>query len=227
MSAEIDLSRVKELSALAVPDWVRGVWQRNVIRAPGTEDDRTSTVIWIQTPTLYADIRVPAAGETSPLAGEEAFAGWLDVEGQVCRWRRPIDLNPGPEGADQGAMFRDGELLVEVGLLANYYEDYRLIDPATRCFAASRGDFTIEDTSVRFAPDGPLDILVAAGAHVTHARRDGTSALRHGRFDAGKVVFELTVGDPAVFAAGEGAWTVWTDNVGAEERAALLAGVVA
>jgi len=222
LATDIDTSRMEELSALAVPGWVRGVWQRTVIRAEGAEDDRTSTVIWIQTPTLYADIRVPAKGETSPLADEAGFAGWLDVEGQVCRWRRPIDLKPGPDDADQGAMFRDGELLVEVGLLANYCEDYRLIDPATRCFAASRGEFAIENGSVRFAPDGPLDILVAAGPYVTHARRNGMSALRHGRVESGKVTFDLAVGDPVVFRGGEGPWTVWTETLGHGLRNALL-----
>jgi hypothetical protein len=223
MSVQIDVSRVEQLTALAVPEWIRGVWQRTAIRAEDAAADRTSTVIWIQTPTLYADIRVPAPGETSALAGEAGFAGWLDVDGQVCRWRRPIDLHPGPEGADQGAMFRDGELLVEVGLLANYHEEYRLIDPPTRSFAASRGGFMIENGSVRFAPDGPLDILVAAGPYVTHARRGGTSALRHGRLEDGGVTFDLAVGDPAVFAGGQGTWTVWTDEIGETERAALLA----
>jgi len=223
VAIDIDTSRIEELSALAVPAWVRGVWQRTMIRAEGAAADRTSTVIWIQTPTLYADIRVPAEGETSPLAGKAGFAGRLDVEGQVCRWRRPIDLHPGPEGADQGAMFRDRELLVEVGLLANYYEEYRLIDPATRCLAASRGGLAIENGSVKFAPDGPLDILVAAGAFVTHARRDGTSALRHGRLEDGGVTFDHAVGDPAVFEGGQGTWTIWTDEIGETERSALLA----
>jgi hypothetical protein len=222
MTAELDISRLDELSALAVPDWAHGVWQRTAIRAGGDEDT-ASTVIWIQTPTLYADIRVPAPGETSPLAGEEGFAGYVDIDRQVCRWQRPVDLNPGPEGADQGAMFRDGELLVEVGLLANYYEDYRLIDPAKHCFAASRGAFTVEGGRVKFSPDGPLDILVAAGPYVTHARRNGTSALRHGRLAAGTVTFDLAVGDPKVFEGGEGTWTVWTDTILGAERDMLLA----
>jgi hypothetical protein len=222
MTAELDTSRLDELAALAVPEWARGVWQRTSIRAGGDEDT-ASTVIWIQTPTLYADIRLP--GDKSPLASEEGFAGYVDIEGQVCRWQRPVDLNPGPEGADQGAMFRDGELLVEVGLLANYYEDYRLIDPAAHCFAASRGAFTVEDGQVRFAPDGPLDILVTAGPYVTHARRNRTSALRHGRFEDGGVSFDLAVGDAAVFKGGEGAWTVWTDTIFGAERDVLLAAI--
>ena len=224
MTLDVDQPRADELSALTVPHWVRGVWQRTLLRA-GDHQDRDSMVIWIQTPTLYADIRAPALDDASPRPTPAGFAGWLDVEGQVCRWHRPIDLNPGPEGADQGAMFRDGEVMTEVGLLANYLEDYHLIDPATRCFAASRGAVTVKDGRVRFAPEGALDILVTAGPYVTHARRAGSSSLRHGRYDAGAgaVSFDLSVGDPAVFASGRGTWTVWTDEVSEAERDALLA----
>ena len=222
MTADLDVSRIGELAALAVPDWARGVWQRTLLRVDGGEE-RASTIFYIQTSTLFADIRLP--GDANPLAGEDGFAGYADIEGQVCRWQRPIDLTLRPEGGDQGAMFRDGETLIETGILSNYLEEYRLIDPATRCFAASRGDFTVEDGSVRFSRDGDLDILVAAGPYVTHARRAGTSSLRHGRLDtaAGEVRFELSVGDPAVFAGGEGTWTVWTDDVGETERDVLFA----
>ena len=213
VTIDVDLSRVDELSGLAVPNWVRGVWQRTKIRGGGPER-RNLIVNWIQTPTLYADIRWPAAGDVTT-AREEGFAGWLDVEGQVCRWQRPIDLNPAPENADQGAMFRDDKTLIEVGLLANYLEGYRLVEPATRCFAASRGAFAVKKGRVQFASRGMLDILVSAGPYLTHARRAGSSGLRHGRYDAntGTAHFELSVGDPTVFAGGSGTWTVWTDDV--------------
>ena len=224
MSVELDLSRVEELSGHAVPAWVRGVWQRTVLRTEGGED-QASTVIWIQTPTLYADIRVPAPGDASPLATPAGFAGWLDVEGQICRWKRPIDLHPGPEDRDQGAMFRADEVMTEIGLIANYLEDYRLVAPAKGCLAASRGDFTVEDGTVRFSPEGTLDILVATGSYCTHARRAGSSSLRHRRYDAGagSAHAETCVGDPAVFGGGGGAWTVWTNDMGEADRDALLA----
>ncbi len=159
------------------------------------------------------------------LADEDGFAGYIDIKDRVCTWQRPVDLTSRPEGGDQGALFRDGETLLETGTLANYFEDYRLVDPATACFAASRGSFKVEGGKVRFARDGDLDILVAAGPYVTHARRAGTSSLRHGRLDAetGEVRFDLSVGDPAVFAGGEGAWTVWTDDLGGDGIARLIA----
>ena len=227
MTDALDLSRVDELSALSVPDWTRGVWRRAFGRYPGREDKSTE-VIWIQTPTLYADIRVPALADSTPAAGQEGFAGWLDVADQVCNWHRPVDLNPRPEGGDQGAMYLDGDVMVEVGLLANYMEEYHRVDPAERCFAASRGAFTIADSKVRFAPDGPVEILVAAGPHVIHARRDGASALRYGRLDepGTRVSYDMTVGDSTVFAMAQGAWTVWTKDMDETACAHLVAQAV-
>lgn len=215
MPVDADLSRLTELSALAVPTWVRGVWERGRVRTDGGESNDLE-VIWIQTPTLYADIRAVRSGALStPGVNEEGFAGWLGVEGQVCRWHRPIDLKPGPEDADQGAMFLDGKEMIEVGLFRNYLEEYRQTGTGEQYFAASRGAFMVDSGKVRFASEGVLDILVAAGPYVTQARRDGASSLRHGRYDAntGRVSFDLTVGDPSVFAAGGGTWTVWTDDL--------------
>lgn len=223
MSADLDLSRLDELSALSVPDWACGVWRRAFGRYPGREDT-TTKVFWIQTPTLYADIRVAATGDPSPHARDEGFAGWLDVADQVCIWHRPVDLHPRPEGGDKGAMFLDNDVMIEVGLLANYMEEYHRIDPATSCFAASRGDFTTTGGKVRFAPEGPVEILVSAGPHVIHARRDGAGALRYGRLDAqtGTVTLDLAVGDPSVFAASESPWTVWSDGAGETIHRPLL-----
>lgn len=221
-AVEVDMSRIKMFEEMAVPAWVRGVWQRDSVRTDGSES-RALFVVWIQTPTLYADIRAPRAGNPEDAgATEEGFAGWLDVDGQICRWKRPIDLHPGPEDADQGAMFVDGMTMYETGVLGNYFEEYRRVDAAQQCFAASRGQFEVLDGSVKFASDGPLEILVAAGPHVIHARRDGASALRYGRHEQGRagVTFEYAVGQTSLLSAGVGEWTVWTDD--AQNREMLL-----
>ena len=212
MTGQLCRSRLEELATFVVPKWVRGVWQRTrICTESGSRND--AEVVWIQTPTLYADIREPLEGFDSSSGLAHGFAGLLDVRGQVCSWQRPIDLTPGRE--DQGAVFRHADTLVEVGTLANYLEDYRLLDPAARCFAASRGAFDIIDGEVQFSLRGALDILVVAGPYIMHARRCGTSALRHGLFDAsaGVVSFERMVGDAGVFSSGGGAWTVCTDDV--------------
>ena len=224
MSAEIDLSRVAELSALAVPPWVQGVWQRKSIRTNGDER-REPYVVWVQTPTLYADIRVLRPEVNSPPGTtSEGFAGWLHVKGQICHWKRPIDLNPRPPDSDQSAMFVNRETMLEIGLFSNFLEEYQRIESAQHCFAASRGAFTVDGATAQFEAQQPLEILVCVGSYVTHARHAGTSAVRHGRYDAssGVVNFHHVVGEPTVLTNGSGCWTVWTDDV--PDRNALLAG---
>lgn len=222
MAIDVDLSRLAELSTFAVPGWARGVWQRHSIRTDGSQS-HAPRVIWIQTPTLYADIRTLGPEQAPTLAiPDQGFAGLLNVDRQVFHWARPIDLTPGPEGADQGAMFRDGNGLLEVGLFSNYLEEYHQVASTDHCFAASRGAFSIDEGIVRFDTEQPLDIVVCAGTYVTHARRAGKSALRHGRYDAsaGTVAFDLLLGDASVFTEAHGTWTVWSDEF--PDRDALL-----
>lgn len=134
-----------------VPAWVQGVWRRNTLRLESGVADHTTQVYWVQTPTLFADIRIPAgrpdgAGRTSltdysddellRLAGQEGFAGSLQVDGQVCRWRRPLDYQPARLTPDEGAMFREGETLSETGIHGNYFEDYTLFDDGGGRFLA-------------------------------------------------------------------------------------------
>lgn len=227
MAIEVDLSRLKELSVFTVPEFARGVWQRHSVRLQGSQSD-DHRVIWIQTPTLYADIRTCRRGQDTLCApADQGFAGLLHVSGQVFHWQRPIDLTPGPEGSDQGAMFRDEKRLYEVGLFKNYLEEYHQVASPAPCFAASRGAFRIDQGQCRFEPDQPLEILVRAGSYVTHARRAGNCALRQGQFDArsGTVNFEAFVGDLSVFSHAEGPWTVWTDD--APDRDTLLGALAA
>jgi hypothetical protein len=134
-----------------VPAWVQGVWRRNTLRVESGVIDDTTQVYWIQTPTLFADIRIPAnrpdaAGKTSladydgdellQLADQAGFAGSLRVDGQICRWQRPIDYQPVQPSPDEGAMFREGNTLTETGLHANYFEDYTLVDDGGGRFLA-------------------------------------------------------------------------------------------
>lgn len=139
------------ISVEPVPAWVQGVWRRNTLRDDSGLVDDTTQVYWVQTPTLFADIRVPAArpddagktsladyddAELSRLADQAGFAGSLRVDGQICRWQRPIDYQPSRPTPDEGAMFREGDRLSETGLHANYCEDYNLIDDGGGRFLA-------------------------------------------------------------------------------------------
>jgi len=198
------------LSKPAVPTWVQGVWRREHIHTDGaTRDD--AFVIWIQTPILFADLRYPYEDSD---AKPEGFAGWLEVEGQICRWHRPIDLHPGPEGADQGAMFVDGDLMLETGLFRNYLEQYRRIALPRRQFAASRGEFSIKNGKPWFSSEGRLELVVAVDDHVIHAIRDGASALSYCRLDSSEESFASvhTVGPCLAEDSSSQDWIVWVDE---------------
>ena len=88
------------LAGIEVPNWCHGVWQRERLAWPGGED-RAKTVLWIQTPVLFADLRVPPPGQVGE---EQGFAGHLLVSGRICAWQRPLDLKPpsGPGDAGEG-----------------------------------------------------------------------------------------------------------------------------
>jgi hypothetical protein len=115
----------------------RGLWRRlSIERGDGTGDVSTS-VWWLQTETLYCDIRQPSprpatsarsfadlsAEDAVGLAGQEAFAGALVAAGDVCTWIRWIDF--APTGAvDRGHAARRGRMLVETGTDADYVEHW-------------------------------------------------------------------------------------------------------
>ncbi|MGA0604038.1 hypothetical protein ACO2Q3_25260 [Caulobacter sp. KR2-114] len=121
-----------------VPEPSRGLWRREVITAPGFRDE-TTRVLWLQTETWYADIRVPidrpgpqgegfgayADAELITLARIQGFAGQLAVDGDTFFWRRDLDVQPASGDRDEARCSQDGEVLVEDGLHADYQEIWR------------------------------------------------------------------------------------------------------
>ena len=118
----------------------RGLWRRRLLETAGQADRRT-TVYWLQTASLYADLRIPEdrgrrgrlarmphAGLRA-LARQQGFAGALDVDGDVLSWRRWLDYQPA--GApDVGRVHFDGALLVEHGVHAAYREEWQRVQAA-------------------------------------------------------------------------------------------------
>ncbi len=126
-----------------VPRWLTGVWRRRWIeRADGVRDDRT-IVFWLQTPELFADIRIPA--ERAPCAGarelgelddpalrtllrQEGFAGRTELRGGVCHWHRELDFQPPTGTPDVGRLERRGDdLLIEEGVHVPYVEEWERV----------------------------------------------------------------------------------------------------
>jgi len=208
------------MAGAVVPGWCHGVWQRERLAWPGGED-RTTRVLWIQTPVLFADLRCPPPEREGQ---EQGFAGHLLVSARICAWQRPLDLQPAEGPGDAGAMYRDGTYMLECGIHDNYIEDWRQVDDGTSHLAATRGDVAMADGEIIWPAEGLLEILVACGGHVIHAIRDGhTASLRYGRFDAasGQMAPEWSVGSRA--AGSETApWMVWHDSMKPVARDALL-----
>jgi hypothetical protein len=209
------------LAGIEVPNWCHGVWQRERLAWPGGED-RAKTVLWIQTPVLFADLRVPPPGQVGE---EQGFAGHLLVSGRICAWQRPLDLKPPSGPGDAGAMYRDGTYMLECGIHDNYLEDWRQIADGTRHLAATRGDVRVADGEIQWPAEGLLELLVACGSHVIHAVRDGaTASLRYGSFDAasGQVTPQWQVGARDATVAADNPWSIWHDTMAPVARDALL-----
>jgi hypothetical protein len=127
-----------------VPHNYIGLWKRRCLIDAEGNVDRDTSVYWLQTHRMYADLRVPpgrpdfggitALAECSDaqlawLGRQQGFAGCLYVDATVCRWEREIDLQPPAPVPDVGRMMFDGDTLIERGVHARYEEEWeRLTD---------------------------------------------------------------------------------------------------
>ena len=122
-----------------VPQAWRGLWRRLSLEGTDGAGDVTTTVLWLQTDRVYADIRVPAdrpdfarvggfadltPDQAAFLARQEGFAGRLLWRGDCCHWERTIDFAPSDGPPDEGRLRRDRRMLVEDGLHAAYVEHW-------------------------------------------------------------------------------------------------------
>jgi hypothetical protein len=150
-----------------VPHELRGLWRREVITAPGFRDE-TTQVVWLQTGSWYADLRVPADRPSRPgadgfaafgdddliaCAKVQGFAGQLTVADGVCYWRRDLDYQPPSASPDEGRYSLDGDVMIEDGIHADYQEIWRRAPESTE----PAGVFTRE------AEDGRAGLLVIGG----------------------------------------------------------------
>jgi hypothetical protein len=163
-----------------IPPEATGLWRRREITLPDGRRDTTTRVLWLQAPSLFADLRVPAdrpvvpgargfadysAAELARLAEMQGFAGRFEIEGDFCRWRRELDFQP-PGGPPDEAHFRiEGDILVETGIHAAYEEIWVRETPPGAALAA-------------FRLVGGAGILVVAGEHflLTEERRPALPA---------------------------------------------------
>lgn len=87
-----------------------GLWRRTLlVEADGSRDTGTD-VVWLQGITAYADSR--------------GFAGRLDQRGDVFEWSRLFDVQPAGQFPDAGRMRWEDDVLIEVGVHADYVEHW-------------------------------------------------------------------------------------------------------
>ncbi len=169
-------------TAATVPLALCGLWRRVVLETPDAPPDSTTRVWWLQTPTLYVDLRVPAErkGVTSrttldaatnadlaALALQAGFAGQTWLDDALCRWRRDIDYQPPTGVPDEGRLRIDDGWIVEDGVHASYREVWQREDDSTGDWIARR--WTERDGR----PDARGCYLVAGGAWFLFARARG------------------------------------------------------
>lgn len=176
-----------------VPECYIGLWLRSQLQdAQGT--DTATQVFWLQTGTLYADLRIPAdrSAEGSVLR-QQGFAGALEVAGSTLTWRRWLDFQPAAGVADVGHMcFTRLDQMIEDGVHAEYREIWDRIGPASLDRAAFA--LQIEYAHGRM-PRRRAGVLVLVGDYFMFAL-DRLAALPAGRTLAdlaadGTVVEEL------------------------------------
>jgi hypothetical protein len=140
------------------PEWVTGVWRRELITLSDGTVDRSTLVYWGQTRSLYVDLRVPvdrrrisaaqsfgdlSARDIRLLARQRGFAGRIVIVGDRCTWFRDIDYQPDTGRPDTGRLRLDSDLLYETGeatsvIGAGYEEVYHRERRGDRLRAALR-----------------------------------------------------------------------------------------
>jgi hypothetical protein len=161
---------------------MRGLWHRSLLVRADATRDTTTWVAWLQGPTLFADLRVPAGRpsfrgargrrdltpmQTAWLASQQGFAGRLDREGEYFVWRRRLDFQPVSGVADAGRLREERGLVIEEGRDDPYIEHWHRQPDAITPNAGAR---------LRDQHTGREGVIVRVGRSFMYARA-GTSAL--------------------------------------------------
>jgi hypothetical protein len=156
---------------------ITGLWRRSLIRWPDGSSDTTTSVRWMQTPTLFVDLRQPSDRPSFSgvnclrdlrrehlawLACQEGFAGEIHFDGTFFEWQRQIDLQPMAAFPDAGRFWFESEMMVEEGRDVPYVEHWHREAPAQESCAGIR---------MKDVASGRLGIVVRFGDLFMYARR--------------------------------------------------------
>ena len=177
-----------------VPVWLRGVWVRDWIEEGHGKSD-TLDVHYLQTPTYYADMRIPRGRpsfenaksfadltdqQLRTLAEQNGFTGLTTLTGAVATWNHDIQYRPSDGTPDQGRLQRTAsDRMQEHGLDGSYTESWQ---------SPSRGNGSF--LVVRVEHDGRLlKTLVVVGDRFVYVRNRSKDLPPAASFD---VLFEST-----------------------------------
>ena len=158
-----------------LPSWLPGVWTREWIERRGVRTDLFD-VHFLQTPTLFGDVRLPRTrpafsharsfadltdDELLQLAKQRGFAGTTTAAGALATWHHEIDFQPPDTSVDIGRLERiDDTHMYEYAPDGSYIESWRSISRGNGRFLA-----------VRLERGGRLDrVLLVAGDHFLYVR---------------------------------------------------------
>jgi hypothetical protein len=159
----------------ALPSWLAGVWTREWIERRGVRSS-TFLVQYLQTPSLFGDMRIPrdrptfsratsfadlTDDELRALARQRGFTGRTTAEGAIATWHHEIDFQPPGPAGDVGRLERvDETRMYEHALDSSYVESWRSV-------STGDGRFLV----VRVERAGRLDrTLIVAGDHFLYVR---------------------------------------------------------
>jgi hypothetical protein len=156
---------------------LQGLWRRSLIEWPDGRRDTTTTVIWVQGPTLFGDLRTPAqrpdfsnlsclnalpADHVNWLAMQAGFAGRLVCDGEFHEWHRAIDFQPTKASPDAGRLWFENGKMIEEGRYTPYIEHWHR-DEQDLKMPSGALQLTDLDTGV-------AGLLVRAGQRFIYAR---------------------------------------------------------
>lgn len=127
--------------ASAVPDWLRGLWQRLSIETADGQRDAETQVFYLQTSSCFGDLRLPGdrpdlkqasfssltRNDIFALSRQQGFAGIAQFEQGCCQWLRYIDYQPPQAVRDIGLLYWQGDILIEEGVDQVYREEWQKV----------------------------------------------------------------------------------------------------
>lgn len=180
-----------------IPERFRGAWRRVSIAVDGGTPVEPSAVVWVQTASAFADIRVPRIGfgDLHPAVSSAGSARWVDPH---LHWRHDLDVDvsrTSDDGGDVGEVSWRGPDLVESGT----FGDDGLAVPYVEVWRRMAGsDGPVDDWT---SPDGRLR-SVRVGDHAITVADDrpagGPYRACYRTLIAGEWAVELALGDDAI-----------------------------